>query len=184
MKPIEERSPTLKSYYKHHKKWTLPMSRRGKLFYQANKERLKKEAMDRYWKKKAENPEAFSRYHREIYKRHRIAYIQTAKDKAKALKEEMIKAYGGHCTCCGEAEHIFLTLDHVNNDGKVHRLKVKGSGSAVYWDLKKRGWPTDNFTLLCANCNFGRQWNHGHCPHAIKALEIIQWIADEERKVA
>ncbi len=33
--------------------------------------------------------------------------------------------YGQRCACCGETEPAFLAIDHVNNDGNVHRKKVK-----------------------------------------------------------
>src|SRR3990167_2513529 len=29
--------------------------------------------------------------------------------------------YGGRCACCGELEPKFLAIDHINNDGAVHR---------------------------------------------------------------
>lgn len=79
------------------------------------------------------------------------------------IREEMIEAYGGRCACrwCPETNHEFLTLDHVNGDGKEHRKKV---GSHAYADLRRRGWPQDGYRLLCWNCNamtrFGRV-----CPH-------------------
>ena len=34
-----------------------------------------------------------------------------------SYKEKVFDHYGWVCACCGEAEPLFLTIDHVNNDG-------------------------------------------------------------------
>lgn len=78
------------------------------------------------------------------------------------IREEMLKAYGEKCTCCGETNRGFLTLDHVNNNGKLHRLAFK---SGTLLDLRRRGWPKDGYTILCYNCNLGRARNKHICPH-------------------
>ena len=36
-------------------------------------------------------------------------------------KVEALAQYGGHCAVCNETRHQFLCLDHVDNDGAVHR---------------------------------------------------------------
>jgi hypothetical protein len=80
----------------------------------------------------------------------------------KALRDAILERYGKVCACCGEAEERFLTLDHKNNDGHLHRKEV----SNVYRDLKKKGFP-DGYETLCFNCNFGRALNGGVCPHKL-----------------
>src|SRR5271166_589426 len=84
------------------------------------------------------------------------------------LKAEVIAAYGGRCSCtgCNISEPKFLTLDHRNNDGAEHRKKVK-AGAAVWLWAKRNSYP-DSLRLLCWNCNCGRQWNGGLCPHLEK----------------
>lgn len=81
-----------------------------------------------------------------------------------ALRREMIDAYGGRCSCCGEKRPQFLQLDHIENDGhldrKIHRTSIK-----LFAHLKKAGWTKDRYQLLCANCNFGKLLNGGVCPH-------------------
>lgn len=71
--------------------------------------------------------------------------------------------YGARCNCCGETEPRFLTIDHVNNDGNIDRLKRKASYQ-VYKQIIDDGFP-DRFQLLCWNCNCGRARNGGVCPH-------------------
>jgi hypothetical protein len=88
------------------------------------------------------------------------------KAKLRAERREVIEAYGGRCACCGEANMGFLTLDHVNDDGAEHRRSIGAGRSSlrVYRWAKANGYP-DTLRVLCANCNCGRQWNGGVCPH-------------------
>jgi hypothetical protein len=80
------------------------------------------------------------------------------------LQHEAIVAYGGYrCACCKETEPLFLTIDHVKNNGGRHRRRV-GFGDKFYRWLKDRGYPP-GFQVLCLNCNQGRWRNGGVCPH-------------------
>lgn len=84
---------------------------------------------------------------------------------ANKLRSEMVEAYGGACSCCGEREVGFLTLEHVNGDGAKHRESLRTLGGYAVWrDLKKRGWPTDGYTILCWNCHMATCWGRT-CPH-------------------
>lgn len=86
------------------------------------------------------------------------------------IKLLTIEAYGGRCACCGEANPVFLTIDHANNDGAAHRGATRASGNALYQLLKQEGWPKDRgLRVLCFNCNCGRAVNGGVCPHEEKA---------------
>lgn len=82
------------------------------------------------------------------------------------LLDETVAAYGGKCMCCGESEKIFMTIDHINNDGAKERKGLGNrSGVHLYRSLKKRGFPQDGYRLSCFNCNLGRARNGGICPH-------------------
>jgi hypothetical protein len=98
------------------------------------------------------------------------AQKQKRDEAAKALREQLIEAYGGKCTCprCPETNPAFLTLEHVNGTGKAHREIV---GSHAYADLRRRGWPKDGFTLLCFNCNLATRFGRT-CPHMEQALAV------------
>lgn len=80
------------------------------------------------------------------------------------LKVAATEAYGGNCACCGEDQLPFLTIDHVNNDGNEHRLEIPAGGGSTYRWLRNNNWPT-GFQVLCWNCNDGKHWNGGVCPH-------------------
>lgn len=80
------------------------------------------------------------------------------------IKVETFSAYGGVvCACCGEKMLECLQLDHINNDGAVHR-KANLHGTRIYRLLKKQGYPS-GFQVLCANCNFAKGIL-GYCPHS------------------
>lgn len=87
---------------------------------------------------------------------------------AARLRLETMKAYGGKCSCCGESEPAFLTIDHEEGGGNIHREEVVGSkrrgGTRFYAWLKKQGWPA-GFRVRCWNCNSGAALNGGICPH-------------------
>lgn len=94
----------------------------------------------------------------------RLKRAEDARLRRRKLRLEFLEAYGNQCACCGEREEAFLTLEHKNRDGHAHRKEVGHTSSQVINDLKKRGWPKDNYEILCFNCNRA-QWERGICPH-------------------
>lgn len=92
-------------------------------------------------------------------------------DKTKRLqaicKDQVYAAYGGYkCTCCGETEPMFLSIDHIDNNGAAERKsgKYSGSGTGFYQWLRKSGFPP-GYQVLCMNCQIGKHKNGGVCPH-------------------
>jgi len=78
-------------------------------------------------------------------------------------KMECLIHYGGNppkCACCGEVNVKFLTMDHMNNDG----AKEGRHRSHIFERLKWAGYP-EGYQVMCWNCNTGRYFNHGICPH-------------------
>lgn len=80
------------------------------------------------------------------------------------VRDEVLAHYGTTCSCCGEAERRFLTIDHVHNDGAEHRAIFGTGGSNLYYWLRRNNYPP-GFQTLCWNCNSGRYLNGGVCPH-------------------
>lgn len=86
------------------------------------------------------------------------------RDSHARTKQLILDHYGAFCSCCGEANPKFLTIDHINDDGAEHRREIgRGSRNFYAW-LVKNSFPT-GFRTLCFNCNAGRHWNGGICPH-------------------
>lgn len=97
------------------------------------------------------------------------------------LRKQVFEHYGNKCACCGESEPLFLTLDHINNDGANQRralAKQLGrkadyrsmAGKRMYYRFVKYGFP-DDLQLLCSNCNHGKFRNGGICPHQTRSAE-------------
>lgn len=91
------------------------------------------------------------------------------RQKRQLLKLRVIQHYGGACACCGESHIDFLTMDHINNNGKAHRRSFGGQNDGVYRDLVKR-WP-DDMQVLCYNCNSAKEY-FGMCPHERQKLGL------------
>lgn len=128
------------------------------------------------------NPGEHARYQREMYKKHREKRLGAKKRYLNEMREMLFRHYGDKCSCCGESEKIFLTLEHVNNDGAFHRRQVKSMNPvALILDLRKRGWPDKGYTILCFNCNLGKAKNKNVCPHIQKkVIKILEEIRDSE----
>lgn len=90
----------------------------------------------------------------------------------KAQWEKVLDHYGARCACCGESNPLFLSVDHVNNDGAEHRASIgqQASPSRVRKWIIEHGFP-DGFQILCFNCNLGKARNGGVCPHQAEASE-------------
>lgn len=135
------------------------------LYYQAHKE-----------ERRAYN-KAYAAAHKERYQTIGIAWRQQNKGKLQeqakarqvALKTAAFAAYGGaQCACCGESHIEFLSVDHINGGGSLHRQAIRTApaghraGSIYKW-LKDNEYPL-GFRVLCMNCNCAIGW-HGFCPH-------------------
>lgn len=84
-------------------------------------------------------------------------------------REFVFEHYGTSCVCCGESEPLFLTLDHINNDGASQRKVAKHSGGLNWYtklaSLIRKGSAPNDLQTLCFNCNCGKERNGGVCPH-------------------
>lgn len=102
-------------------------------------------------------------YARTYYQANHEEALAKARARLLRLKREAYDVYGHVCACCGESEPLFLSIDHMNNDGYAHR-KLLGRKTLIYLWLKRHGYPR-TFQVLCMNCNYGKRMNGGVCPH-------------------
>lgn len=117
----------------------------------------------RQWRER--NPDKVKAAWKRNYRKNSPKYRAYEIAKIKRIKAEVFAAYGGFvCQCCGCVGEPFMTLDHINDDGKEHRAIV-GNGSRTYKWLHKHGCPAGIVQVLCYNCNFGKKHNGGVCPH-------------------
>ncbi len=111
---------------------------------------------------------------REHHAKNRDAINEYQRKKHRDLRLAALLAYGMKCNCpgCGETTEEFLGIDHVKNDGNIHRSMpsdLGGVGGNIYYWLKKHNYPKDGrFQILCHNCNIGKARCGGVCPHERK----------------
>lgn len=109
-------------------------------------------------------------YERSYKTRHLEKKRLAGRDNYGRLRQEMLIAYGTRCACCGETEPMFLTLDHIFNDGAEERGRLgnrRSVSTKFYRMIRDSGWPKDRYQLLCYNCNCAKA--HGGCPHKSEA---------------
>lgn len=108
-----------------------------------------------------------SSYHMAHYRRPEQSKRARLSEKHRrdALRLKLIQRMGGQCALCGEAEPIFLTIDHIHGGGDAHRKKI-GQSHLMWSEVLRDPWPKLKYRLLCFNCNFGL---HGHTEEEVKA---------------
>lgn len=101
----------------------------------------------------AERAREWRETNRERRKAYRREYI-------KRVRREALLAYGdGTCASCGHRpdDVLNLELDHVNGDGKAHRLTLTGRNSGdmnFLGALRRAGWPLEPpLQTLCVDCH-------------------------------
>jgi 5-methylcytosine-specific restriction endonuclease McrA len=154
MKDKEKVKEYNKKYYSEHREQLLPkMIERTKIWAKKNKDYVNKYSRE-LRRKQIEN---------EGKSRNSLA----SKLNRQRNKKEVIEKMGGKCTCCGETEIDFLTMDHVNNDGAQHRRDAKigkRGGGDIWRYVRDNNYPPD-FQILCFNCNYSKFLGGGTCAH-------------------
>jgi hypothetical protein len=113
---------------------------------------------------------------RNSYYRHRTVRLAKNKQLLRSRKIRVLQHYSSSvdilkCSCCEETEVVFLTLEHIGGGGTRHRKEIKRGGSAFYTWVIRNNFPS-GYEVLCMNCQFGRAFNAGVCPHKAKETKI------------
>ena len=134
-----------------------------------NKARIDQKLKEWKEKNKAKYGEYQKKFQSERYQNNKEQFVQEQLKRTAKYRDIVYAAYGNVCNCCGETNSLFLTVDHVNNDG--HKDKDKNgdrySGTSLYIRIIKADFPPE-FQILCYNCNMGKARNKGVCPHKIQ----------------
>jgi len=170
--------PEIKKHIKEYKKeyqkeyYQRPEVRERERAHDRIRDKLPKrrEQKNKGNKKYCEKPEV--QLKNKIYRKERWA----------KLKLIVLTYYGGNppkCACCNESRIEFLTIDHVNNDGKKHRKQIGSpTGGKFYRWLVQHNFPNNPLLqVLCFNCNYGKRVNGGICPHE-KARGIVKDMSE------
>lgn len=132
---------------------------RSKYMY-ACKECVKRQVLIHYKRLFKENPVPIRERKRLWQEMNRDIQKKSSLKFRLKVRNLVIIGYGGKCSCCGETEIKFLSIDHIDGGGKEHRKETSGH---VYEDLLKRRFPK-GYQILCHNCNLAKGF-YGRCPH-------------------
>jgi len=157
---------------------------RSRDYYQGNKERM----LDGFKQYAQANRKALTDYGRSYYARNSSKICEQTrkrmseperkanakrqrKTSQQALRAKILNHLGGRCYCCGLDDLRFLTIDHINNDGRIDRKLPSGkskNGYMILLDIQREGIPKDRYRAACYNCNCARNWTEGKiCPHQL-----------------
>lgn len=131
----------------------------------------KSKAITQRWRKN--NPEMYLKQKRRWYYRHREDALARLKAKKASQRRQVLEHYGGTpptCSCCGESNYAFLTLEHLNGGGTKHRKSVGPSNLMA--SIIKEGFPA-GYGVLCYNCNCAKAFT-GICPHAYELERAVR----------
>lgn len=111
---------------------------------------------------------------RKNYQKNRLNRLAAHSKWRNKIKLQVIDYYSKgkmNCVCCGEDTLLFLTVDHINNNGSAERKKFTGGGHHNYRYIIKNNFPP-GYQILCFNCNCGRSRTKNKiCPHKINEKE-------------
>ena len=90
---------------------------------------------------------------------------ENSRKRNRLLKIEVLNHYKRtpnlECECCKENKIEFLSIDHINKDGRKHRRSIRTS---LYLWVKRNNFPNLNLRVLCMNCNHS-YGQYNYCPH-------------------
>lgn len=114
---------------------------------------------------------------KEFAKRYRGRYRDKANARSKrwqiTLRNLLHENLGERCNCCSLRGRPFLTLDHINNDGRIDGYK---SGRDILLQARDSGWDKNKYQILCYNCNYAKRNNKGTCPHKLVDIVIVNEV--------
>jgi hypothetical protein len=143
------------------------------------------------YKDKATKKAYMDGYHKKYYAKNRLEIIrkqtegvrQEGRDLRNALyhrvhnfrlKVKVLAEYGGRCVCCGEDDARFLGIDHTNGGGGESRRNGGRSGTGLYMQLQREGYP-GGYQVLCHNCNQAKA-DYTECPHHLSVDPVTSLI--------
>lgn len=120
-------------------------------------------------------------YAKEYCKRHyenirysEIEYVKSGREKSRrqyrrSIKYKIMNHYTNgtfkcQCVNCDVVGLEWLTVEHINGNGRKHRNEVVSDGFSFYIWIVKNNFP-NGLTAYCYNCNCAKRDNGGTCPH-------------------
>lgn len=94
-----------------------------------------------------------------------------------SLRIKFHAMYGSICVRCGEAEMIFLTVDHKNNDGHIERQLLNDESGRKTLRKAIQVYNPIDYQVLCFNCNCGKNRNNVEYPHRKDRIDEVIDVA-------
>ena len=104
-------------------------------------------------KYRKEHKDYFNKYTRDRYSKNKERWHAYRKELRDRVRQNALEAYGNKCVWCGQTNPMFLTFDHINNDGKEQRKKHHTGINLYYYLLK---YLPKDIQILCWNCNLAK----------------------------
>ena len=110
-----------------------------------------------------------SRCKRSISKRNKSGFCHKHSNRGthKKFKTILYAELGNKCVCCGERDWMYLSVDHVANDG-VELRKRRSAHTRINTLLHYHRENPGSLQLLCMNCNHAKMRNGGELYYPTK----------------
>lgn len=108
------------------------------------------------------NPEKYRLIKKLDYQKHKKENQKKARENRQRNRKIVLGHYSNgtfKCYCCGESQYMFLSVDHLENNGAEHRKQI-GSSQLYNWLIKNNFPP--GFGVMCYNCNIVKG-QYGKC---------------------
>jgi hypothetical protein len=139
-----------KKYHKEHRDEILD---RKKKYYQENKQQENERSIKYYFENKDKFRLWSKESHRKFRTENRDKYNESIRIRNRNNRNKFLEMYGDKCAICGEEEYMFLTIDHIHNDGYKDMKKNGGKGSGCVLLEAIREYNPSKFQVLCYCCN-------------------------------
>lgn len=145
----------------YHKEWRERNREKwnayGHKWYHGNKNKRQKGIKE--WAQN--NPDKIRDNSKRWYADNKAHKLEAQRVRLLGYKTLVVEAYGGKCSCCGEKEIGFLTVEHLGKNGNAHR---KVSGNFYHYLVRNKFPDKEILSILCMNCNWIER-NGRICPH-------------------
>lgn len=146
--------------YKNDEEYRKKISNVGKKKYKEDND-FREKKISYAVKYVRDHPIERSNYFKDYYKANKDYILNNVIEKQNNERREVIYWYSNglmECSSCGEKHIEFLCVDHINNNGSVHRKEMGSGGNRIYKYLIKNNFP-DGYQILCNNCNYLKEYN-------------------------
>ncbi len=114
---------------------------------------------------------------------------QRGRDYLRECRRKIIKLLGGKCVTCGFSDPRALQVDHVNGDGYKYKRGIGRTycnSSMLKMIQRSIDNNTNEFQLLCANCNSIKCHENNEKPRSRGPLyepqHLVSWLNSNPHK--